>query len=299
MASQIKSTNGPLVQLKAKPPSRSLVELKINSSLPDPIDDLTQKLESLHIGTRWRIVQSAAPSPEEKLNVAKSLLHVPISNSGPPSDASSDVGEMWEDNDTKLVVKMVGFLATVIAMPSFLPALLDEIADEGQASDVDAASYAFMPLGRKGLPDPKPKFRPCWEPPILAYTEYEEALQAHKTICEREGSTNVTWRTHALDHISERSLLVDYWDWAEDSRNDALEHGRYKEAGFLRTLRAEIAEDQEELRKEAGNVRGLFDSYHLKLIEEIKLQRHIKRESSKGAPGVSGSQVGAMKRKEN
>lgn len=164
---------------------------------------------------------------------------------------------------------------------------------------MDAASYAFMPLGRKGLPDPKPKCRPCWEPPILAYTEYEEALQAHKTICKREASTNVTWRTHPLHHISERSLLVDYWDWVEDSRNEALKNGRYKEAGFLRTLRAEIAEDQEELRKEAGDVRELLDSYHLKLIEEVKLQRRIKHEGSKGAPGMSSSQIGEMKRKEN
>lgn len=213
--------------------------------------------------------------------VTKSLVHLPVSNARPPSDASSDIGEMWEDNDTKLAVKWISFLATTIAMPSFLPAFLDDIADEGQASDVDAASYAFKPSGRKCLPDPRPKCRPCWEPPILAYTEYEEALQAHKTIGERAGSTNVTWRTHALDHISERSLLVDHWDWAEDSRNDALENGIYKEAAFLRTLRAEIAEDQQELRKEAGNVRELFDSYHLKLIEEVKLQRRIKHETSK------------------
>ena len=213
--------------------------------------------------------------------VTKSLVHLPVSNARPPSDASSDIGEMWEDNDTKLAVKWISFLATTIAMPSFLPAFLDDIADEGQASDVDAASYAFKPSGRKCLPDPRPKCRPCWEPPILAYTEYEEALQAHKTIGERAGSTNVTWRTHALDHISERSLLVDHWDWAEDSRNDALENGIYKEAAFLRTLRAEIAEDQQELRKEAGNVRELFDSYHLKLIAEVKLQRRIKHETSK------------------
>lgn len=79
----------------------------------------------------------------------------------------------------------------------FPPVLLDEIADEGQTSEMDAGSYTFMPLGRKGLPDSTAKCRPCWEPPIAAYTEYEEALQAHKTTCEREGNANVTWRTHA------------------------------------------------------------------------------------------------------
>lgn len=78
-------------------------------------------------------------------------------------------------------------------------------------------------------------------------------------------------------------MLVDYWDWAEDSRDDALKNGRYNEAGFRRTLRTEIAEDQDELRKEAGIVMELFDSYHLKLIEEVKLQRRIRHEGSKSA----------------
>lgn len=195
--------------------------------LVDAIDDLTARLGSFHISTRWRVVGEA----EDPIDANRTTRKAGSSDS--EDDDSSSKRIPWAPGDTKTSIPVVfGLLPTALALPGLLQ---NEIGDLITAYE---ERRKRPPHQRISLPNPKSGSRPCWEPSILDYSEYEDILKAHDTITEREGRGDIVWRTEVLDLSIEHGLLEEYPKWVKAMLDEAKMESDDKESGEFRFYRA-------------------------------------------------------------
>ena len=97
-----------------------------------------------------------------------------------------------------------------------------------------------LPFAWDPLPSPASGTRPCWEPPVLDYTWYEQLLQGDKEITARDGKAEIVWRSEVMDYSIEARLLTRYWLFALDAWKAA---GGCQEQRFWNSLSQALGQD--------------------------------------------------------
>lgn len=149
-------------------------------------------------------------------------------------------------------------------------------------------------IAGRSLPSPSPEDRPCWEPPILNYSWFEDLIKAQKEMDKREGSRDLPWRTETMDNIVEDALLRTYFyeylptkavpsiaDMASVGEESAGEGGdgvegsgaATSDALFWQGLRRAVWEDIHDLYVEGKQIRkkhGKRNRDHAELLIGVK-----------------------------
>lgn len=207
-------------------------------------------------------------SQEARVRLEKSLKE----------EGESEVESLDEDHLAGAVA-YIGLLPAGIALPSLI---VDRLGPSDTDSNFDEAFFEEEQhlYGRITLPHPLPRTRPCWEPPILGYSQYEDLIKAREAIAIEEGRRDAAWRTEAFDLCLEGSLLSEYGEWADESQQSAMDKGEWAEAEFLRGLRVELRRDLVDVSEEAEEfperfgLDGKADEYLQRVEDEAyKLRR--------------------------
>ena len=141
--------------------------------------------------------------------------------------------------------------------------------------------YSSHRIAGRPLPDPAPENRPCWEPPILDYSWFEDLITAQKEMDKRDGSKDLAWRTETMDNIVEDALLRTYfYDYLPTMDKPPIGYHpsssnthSYPEAMFWQGLRGALWDDIHELYVEGQAIRKKFgkrNTEHAQLLMGVK-----------------------------
>ena len=141
--------------------------------------------------------------------------------------------------------------------------------------------YSPHRIGGRPLPDPAPGNRPCWEPPILDYSWFDDLITAQKEMDKRDGSKDLAWRTETMDNVVEDALLRTYfYDYLRTMEKPPLGYqpsfsnsGSYPEAMFWQGLRGALWDDIHKLYVEGQAIRkryGKRNREHAELLIGVK-----------------------------
>lgn len=108
----------------------------------------------------------------------------------------------------------------------------------------------------------------CSEPPDVDYSSFEIILSAEKELTKKLGSTDIAWRTEAMDSIVEQNLSCAYYD-ALKSEPVAARPG-LQESAFSKTLSRKIANDVRDVVTESRDIAQRYGKTPVALRDLVK-----------------------------